>query len=164
MLTTLIALAMASAPTPAARIPDMCSHRIEVSLANPNGDFNGMSHSGVYLTLRNHGARACRLPGLPTVRLLDARSMPISAAREAPVGMHPGPVIIPVTLAPGDKATADLRWVSGDVYDGHNCSTPTRVTVEIGARKVSAAWPGGEICGPASKPLPFEQTPLRTDR
>ena len=65
-------------------------------------------------------------------------------------------------LAPGAEAKAELRWVSGDVYDGHNCATPARVTVKSGALVLTRPWPGGEICGPAGKPLPFTQTALRT--
>ena len=83
MLMTLIALTVAAGPAPA------CARHLAIALANPNGDFDGMSHSGAHLTVRNRGPRACRLPGLPTIGLADANGVAISAAREAPRFMHP---------------------------------------------------------------------------
>jgi hypothetical protein len=160
MLNALIALAMSASPADAA-VTRPCARSIAIGLADPNGEFDGMSHSGAYLTVRNRGRRACRLPGLPTVGLFDAGGAPIAAAREAPPFMHPGPVIPAVSLPPGGAAKAELRWVSGDVYEGHNCAAPARVTVTYGAHRVTAPWPGGEICGPAGAALPFTQTALR---
>ena len=157
MLTAVFAVSLTTGPALAA---PPCVRRITIALADPDGDFNGISHSGAYLTVLNRGQLACRLRGLPTVGLEDVKGGIIAAKREAPPFMHPEPVIPAVTLAPGATAKAELRWVSGDVYDGHNCATPARVTMTFDGHTVATAWPGGDICGPAGKPLPFTQSAL----
>src|SRR5579871_2646166 len=97
-------------PAPACR-----AARLRLSLDGRDGDFNGMSHSGTALVIRNRGAD-CTLPALPTIEWRDKRGRLLAAARKVPIGMHPGPVMLPVRLAAGHLATADLRWVSGPVF------------------------------------------------
>ena len=80
-----------------------------------DGDFNGMSHSGTALSIRNTG-RDCTIPALPRIELRDARNRALPAMRQPPVGMHPGPVMVPVRIAGGHRAVATLRWVSGPVF------------------------------------------------
>lgn len=164
MLTLLAGLALAATAAPArGAAPPACAAEISVGFDGENGAFDGMSHSGVLLVLRNTGTAACRLPGLPALSFEDAAGKPLAIARQAPPGMHPGPVVVPVGVAAGAEATAPLRWVSGDVYDGGRCLRPARVTVALGGVASTMAWPAGPLCGPPGKPIPFEQPPVRTD-
>ena len=126
----LLAMAMVAAPS--------CLPRdIRVTTDGANGDFNGMSHSGTYLVIRNAGRRACSVPGLPTVTLRGAGGR-VLAARQVPVGMHPGPVIVPVTIPAGRSVAAGLRWVSGPVYDHSRRLDVRSASVVIGERRLSA--------------------------
>jgi hypothetical protein len=101
-----------------------------------DGDLNGMSHSGTGFALVNRG-EACRLPALPQMVLRDARGHALPAARRAPVGMHPGPVMVPLKLEKGARAQGTLRWVSGPVYDNSRKLTAARLSVGIGTGWVS---------------------------
>ena len=96
----------------------------------------------------------------------SALGQPLSIDRQAPVGMHPGPVVLPVVLAVGAEATAPLRWVSGEVYSPSRCYTPTTaaLTLELADPRaaVLTAPFQGRICGPA-RGSRFEQPPLRLD-
>lgn len=114
-----------------------------------NGDFTGMSHGGTWLFLRNGGARACRLPALPLVRLLDRRGRSLPAIR------RPAPTGTPVIVAAGHRVRLSLRWVSGPVYDHSRCLTATRVTVAGATGRLTA-----RLCGPAGAPIRFEQTAI----
>lgn len=153
-----------AAPSPAAirALPVCTSAQISPGTDSENGNFNGMSHSGTLLVLRNLGPEPCRLPGLPTLTFLDAAGHPLPIARGAPPGMRPGPVILPVGLAVGAEATAPLRWVSAPVYTHNRC---------LHVAALRAAWPGGSathrvrftICGRRADQAGITQPPLRTD-
>lgn len=164
MIMAMMAGVLAASPArvaPKTSLPE-CKAQLSLGFDSENGDFDGMSHSGVLLVLRNLGS-ACRTAGLPVLRFENAAGAPLPIARAAPVGMHPGPVVVPVGLASGAEATAPLRWVSGDVYDGHNCITPARIVVITGVNRFAQPWPAGQLCGAAGKPIPFDQPLLRTD-
>lgn len=140
--------------------PPCTPAQIAIIADGGDGAFDGMSHSGTYLNMRNTGARACRLPGLPPVRLLDRRGRALPAVRRAPAGMHPGPVVMPVTIEAGACAQLSLRWVSGPVFDRSRCLTPARVAVTIGTGASSVRLTA-RVCGPAGAPAAFEQTVLK---
>lgn len=151
-----------AAPATIPALPVCTGTQISLGTDTENGAFNGMSHSGALLVLRNLGPLPCRLPGLPRLAFLDAAGHPLPIARIVPRFMHPGPVILPVGLAVGAEATAPLRWVSSPVYTRNRC-------MKVAALR--AAWPGGSathpvrftICGPGGKPAGLTQPPLRTD-
>jgi hypothetical protein len=154
-----LALVSAAAVQVAALPP--CDGGLLMRLDGEDGAFNGMSHSGALLVIRNLGPAPCRMPGLPKLRVQDNRGHDLPITRRAPPGLHPGPVVLPV--APGAEVTAGLRWVSGDVYDHGRCLTPDRVVVSLGAQTLTAPWPGGFICGRAGATVTFEQPVLRPD-
>ncbi|SEM50109.1 Protein of unknown function [Sphingomonas gellani] len=151
MLLLLAAAASAAVPTCPARA-------LTVATDARDGDFNGMSHSGTYLVIRNIGRRTCSVPGLPVVTFRrGAKALP--AKRRPPVGMHPGPVIVPVRLAPGGQVATGLRWVSGPVYDRSRCWDATRVGVTIADRTLFAPA-SAHLCGPVGGAVAFDQPPL----
>jgi hypothetical protein len=157
MLMSLI-IAAGALTAPAALPPCRPAH-LRLSLDGRDGDFNGMSHGGTALTIRNVGP-ACTLPALPIVTFRDARGRALPASRRAPVGMHPGPVMLPVRLAAGHGAVAELRWVSGPVFSRNRSISTANVSVRIGGGTLRAplrAVPYGE----AGQPVWFDQTPLR---
>jgi hypothetical protein len=111
LLSLMIAAQALSAP---AALPPCRPSHLRLSVDGRDGDFNGMSHSGTALMIRNLGPD-CMLPALPVVSLRDTHGRALPAARRAPVGMHPGPVMLPVRLGAGHQAETDLRWVAGPV-------------------------------------------------
>lgn len=132
---------------------------LSMALDAENGNFNGMSHSGVLLVLRNIGPATCSVPARADLTFEDTVHRPLAITWQKPVGMHPGPVMIPVAIPAGAEATATLTWVSGDVYDGHNCVRPAFVIYTVGETKMSSAF-SGQICGPAGKPVTYQMTVL----
>ena len=142
--------------------PPSCKAQLWIGLDGEDGAFNGMSHSGVLLVVRNLGPNSCRTPGLPVLEMQDASGRPLAFARRAPLGMHPGPVVIPVSIAPGAQATSALHWVSGPVYPRNACATPARIAVTTGPYTATLPWPGGQVCGPAGKPIPYDEPVLTT--
>jgi hypothetical protein len=127
---------------------------LKLSTGGDPGDFNGMSHSGTLLIVRNVGRRTCSVPGLPVLTFrISSGAAPIR--RNVPPGMHPGPVVLPVRLAPGAVASTPLRWVSGTVFDKTLCYDVLNVwTLGVHA-KLKAT-----ICGPAAQPAGIDQPPL----
>jgi hypothetical protein len=159
----IFALALAATPPapPSPILPPCKAEQLSLGFDGENGAFDGMSHSGALLVVRNLGPGACRLPGLPQLSFKDPAGQALPIARQAPVGMHPGPVVLPVTLVVGAEATAPLRWVSGEVYSPSRCFTPATASLAIGAANLTSPFQG-RICGPA-KGASFEQPPLRLD-
>lgn len=143
--------------TPA--VPPCTPAMVSLSVDASEGDFNGMSHSGTWLVVANRGSEACTLIGLPTVVMKDAKGLVLPVKRQAPVGMHPGPVVVPVRLEPGATARMSLRWVSGDVYDQGRCVDASAVEVTFG-KLVLRTGLQGHLCGEGASPIPFEQSPL----
>lgn len=156
----IFALALAATP-PTPIIPPCKTEQLSLGFDGENGAFDGMSHSGALLVVRNLGPQACRLPGLPQLGFRDAAGHALPIARQAPRGMHPGPVILPISLPVGAEATTPLRWVSGEVYSPSRCYSPTSASLAIGAASLTTSFQS-RICGPA-KGASFEQPPLRLD-
>ena len=141
----------AAAPCPAAVVT--------LRAGGDAGDFNGMSHSGTYLTIGNHGRRTCTVPGLPVVVLRDRAGRALPIVRRAPVGMHPGPVVVPVRVAAGASVRTGIRWVSGAVYDRSRCYDVASVAVTIGGRRLTAPL-AAHVCGESGKAATFDQAVL----
>ena len=156
----LLAAAMVPDSTmPPPVIPLCRAAQLRLTVDGRDGDFDGMSHSGTALSLRNRGPD-CTLAKLPVVELHDARGRVLPAVRQPPVGMHPGPVMIPVRLAAGHRATIELRWVSGPVYPANRSITAKSVGVRIGQTLVRAPLKA-VLFGPLGHPVTFQQTPLQ---
>lgn len=162
-LGTLAVLSVAGAPSPASgstpAFADCRASQLHLTTDSRDGDFNGMSHSGTELVLRNSGPD-CRLAALPVVTLGNARGRPLPAERKPPVGMHPGPVMIPLSLPRDSRAVIDLRWVSGPVFDANRVMRATRVSIRVGSMALHAPL-RATLYGQAGAPVTFEQTPAR---
>jgi len=137
--------------------------QLSLGLDDEGGNFAGMSHSGTLLVLRNLGPTVCSFPARPAIRFEDAQQHPIPVTLEYPVGMHPGPVLLPVAVPVGAELTSELRWVSADVYDGGSCLSPAFLTVTVGTDVMRVDFAGRQMCGPAGKPVNYSMTPLRRD-
>ncbi len=147
----------------AAALPASCSaSQLSLGLDQEGGSFDGMSHSGTLLVVRNLGPQDCSVAALPGLAFEDAQHHPVHVSLQAPSGMHPGPVILPVVIPAGAEVTGEMRWVSGDVYDGHNCVSPAYMTVPVGAASLSVQF-NGTLCGPAGPPPTYTMTPLQRD-
>ena len=119
-----------------------------------------MSHSGTMLVLRNTGRVPCTLPARPMPRLMDTGRQPLPIVEQVPPGMHPGPVLPPVTIPPGARVGSDMRWVSGNVYDHGHCESPASIALPVGKETVSAAF-SGHLCGAGGKPSGYSLAPFR---
>lgn len=145
------------APPPS---PPAChAGQLRLSASRDDGAFDGMSHSGVELVIRNRGAD-CVLAALPRVELRDAGGRTAPAMRRAPPGLHPGPQATPVRLAAGGRAAIDLRWVSGPVYPANRRVAAASVSVRIGRARLTAPL-AAVLYGPAGRAVPFDQAPAR---
>jgi hypothetical protein len=179
MMGTATAAMAQRAAEKSVREPKPCpASWLSLALDPENGTFNGMSHSGTLLVLRNLGPKACTVPALPTLRFEDAHHHPLDVARQAPVGMHPGPVMLPVVVPSGAELTAKLRWVDGDVFGDSSGSgssaSPAYLQVLLPehasgktdrddrARNLNTAFQG-TLFGPKGKQPEYTQTPLRRD-
>ncbi|KAF1007405.1 MAG: hypothetical protein GAK28_01747 [Luteibacter sp.] len=160
MITALL-IALALTPSSPSETPTACrAQDLSITFDSKDGEFNGMSHSGTLMSIRQHGSSTCLLPGIPQLSFTDADGKPLPVARVVPRGMHPGPVIVPVKLAPGATATSALRWVSGEVYDPSRCVDAARVSVAIGKETVKVPFTG-HFCGVANQTIRFEQPVLQ---
>lgn len=154
----LIAVALLAQPAPAATPPCRAA-QLRLTLDGRDGDFNGMQHLGIELSLRNTGPD-CTLHALPTITFLDARGRPLPATRRPPPGMHPGPVMLPVVVPAGHRAATDLRWISGPVFPRNRELRAAAVSVRIGGANLSAPL-SVVLDAPAGAPADFDQSPLR---
>lgn len=152
----LLAMLLTTVPAPAAAAPNCRAAQLHLSLQDDGG--GAMSHDGITVAIQNLGPD-CMLPALPLIRFADARGRPLDAVRQAPVGMHPGPVLMPVRLSGGHRATTELRWVSGPVFDQNRSARAHQIFVEIGGHRLKAPL-RATLYGAAGKPIGFEQPPL----
>ena len=105
-------LSASLAAQPLQSAPAPCSTaQLSFSLDDEGGNFNGMSHSGTLLVLRNFGPDACSVPGRPVVGFEDSGHHSLPASLEVAPGLHPGPVILPVVIPAGAEVTSEMRWV-----------------------------------------------------
>ncbi|GAA0294982.1 hypothetical protein GCM10009087_00900 [Sphingomonas oligophenolica] len=153
-ILAILLLAEPSPPLPPCRVD-----QLRVSLDGRDGDFNGMSHSGTEFSIRNIG-KDCMVAALPKVQLRDANNRILPALRQVPREMHPGPVMMPVRLAAGHRAAAEIRWVADPVFPRNQSVRAARISVKIGAGTLEAPL-AATLYGAVGKPVTFEQTPLR---
>ncbi|WP_395611921.1 DUF4232 domain-containing protein [Allosphingosinicella sp.] len=150
-----LALLMAAAPVTGGALPACRPAQLRLSTDSGDGEFTGMSHDGVELSLRNRG-RDCLLPALPLVELRDARGRVLAARRAPSAGRHPASVIVTA----GHRAALTLRWTSGAVFNHSRHVNAARVSVRIGAGMVSAPL-AAALYGPAGRPVAFDQSVAR---
>lgn len=156
------ALSLALAAAAPAALPACTVDQLSLATDGENGAFNGMSHSGTLLVVRNLGSRTCTLPALPHLQFFGPGEVALPVVQQAPPGLHSAPVARPVPVAAGAELTAPLRWVSGPVYPQSRCLSPTELRVEI-AGGVLRSPLSAHICGPTRATISFEQPALRPD-
>lgn len=113
------------------------------------------------LVIGNGSEAACDLPGLPLVGFADRAGRTMHAGRRMPVGMHPGPIILPATLPPGGRASATLRWASAPEPAGR-CAKADAVLVIVGGGTLRQPI-DARLCGPADGRPSFDQAPFRVE-
>lgn len=144
-------------------VPMCTADQMSLATDGENGSFDGMSHSGTLVVLRNLGSAACKLDPFPQITFLDG-SMVLEAKGTVAGAqfMHPGPVVFPVVVAPGAELTSPLRWVSGEVYSKNVCINPKAISVRIGQGKQQAAFQA-HLCGEQGKGIQYEMGRFATD-
>ncbi|TPG39027.1 DUF4232 domain-containing protein [Sphingomonas koreensis] len=145
-----------------ASLPSCQANQLSLAFDSEGGAFDGMSQSGALLVIRNIGPSACTIPGLPKLTFKDTKGRALSISRKVPPGMHPGPVILPVGIAPDAEVTAKLHWVSGAVYDHSHCLATRFAAISIASQSIQAKF-AAHICGPSSANVTFDQPVLRAD-
>lgn len=155
-LALMLALAVAQ-PTPPA--PRCRPADLQLGTDGEQGDFNGMSHGGTWIVVRNRSRRACSVDALPRLAMQDARGRALPVARNRPVGMHPGPVVLPVRIPAGGAVATGIRWVSGPVYADSRCYDAARATLSINGATLPLAL-AAHLCGPAGGTAGFDQPVL----
>jgi hypothetical protein len=143
-------------------VPPCDAAQLSFGVDRENGQFDGMSHSGALLVLRNLGPGTCAVPARPELRFLDAQRRPLAVAPREPAGMHPGPVILPVAVPVGAELTSEARWVSGDAYGADNCVSPEFVALSLAGHTMIAPL-GTHMCGPAGKAPAYTATLFHRD-
>jgi hypothetical protein len=168
--------AQPQATTPSAAALKPCdAKQLSLSVDSEAGEFNGMSHGGFLLVLRNIGPTACLLPAYPNLTFSDTEHHPLDIVREntavAPTAhpdpgtrpdaaVHPAPAVATVPVAPGAELTSTMRWVSSDVFDHGVCVNPTILTMTL--NKTELVTPiTATLCG-KSKPS-YHMTKLAPD-
>lgn len=129
--------------------------QLAFELDRRDGMFDGMSHSGTMLVLRNAGISPCSLPALPEAVFLDASHQPlrtVAQPEQAPAAA--------LLLAPGAQVESAMRWVSGDVYEHGRCLAPAYLGVVVDGRMLSAAF-AGQVCGPGDQPPAYAIKPFQ---
>jgi len=125
-----------------------------LKLDDQDGEFDGMS-----LVLRNTDYAACSLGAVPELVFEDAGHHPLDAERRIPRGMHPGPVLLPVTLSQGKEAESQLHWMASDVFEGGNCIRPAWLSVTLEGKSLDVPF-GRTMCAPPGSTVYFDQQPL----
>jgi hypothetical protein len=162
LLFAALSLLAASASASAQTAP--CQPKqLALSLDDGGGDFNGMSHGGTYVVLRNRSGRACRIPARPELSLLDADGQTLPASLQATPGMHPGPVLLPVVIPVHGSVKASLRWVTGEVFDDTQCIDAASLRVSIGDGALTAPL-RAHLCGPRVQGPQYQFVPFQPKR
>ncbi len=153
---------LAAAQSSLSQPPSCPASQLSFALDDENGYFNGMSHSGALLVLRNLGPNACTVPAGPVLAFEDASHHPLPISLEVPRGMHPGPVIPPVVIPVGAEVTSQMRWVSSDAFGASNSISPAYITFSVGGDTLRLKFTG-QLFGPAGKQPTYSVTLFKRD-
>jgi len=126
----------------------MCkAGQLILRLDHGRGVFDDASQSAMLLILHNTQATACTLPARPELRFQDSSGRTFQVIAKGKPGMHPGPVIPPITLSADGTVASTMRWVSGNAFPDRRCVTPAYILVVFGNDTVQANF-NGQLCGP----------------
>ena len=166
--TALVALTVLSATAgrAAGTDPAVCrAGALVLAVDAEAGVSNGTSHrQGARLALRNRSAAPCRLPVLPLIGFSDGAGHPVRARRRPPPGFHPGPVMVPLTLAPAAAAEASLAWLSSPAPGaGARCFEADTVIVILPDGVLRRKLDARLCAAPGAAPW-FDQAPFASGR
>jgi hypothetical protein len=148
-------LSIAVTPAQAAGAPACKPRELRLSLDGRDGDFNGMSHGGTALGIRNLGPD-CSLPALLPVEFHDARGSKLPVVARNAAGAQRGQL----RLGAGHRAEMTLRWVSGPVYPKSRSGHVAEVRIKLGGATLRAPL-AADIYGEAGKPIQVERSAWR---
>ncbi len=158
----------------AAQVVACSAQEIALSSDAKNGNFDGMSQSGTLLVFRNNSTSACSLEAFARIVMEDksGKALNVSVERKTaftgptvygrPVPMGHGPVVFPLVVPPRARATTQLHWVTGSVFDHSVCLDAARVSVDIGGIPVQTDVQA-HICGPDATHVSVSATRLLLD-
>ena len=135
-------------------VPACRAAQLRLSIDGRDGDFDGMSHSGTELSIRNLGPD-CTMPARPSIDLRDARGRVLPVRARAGTD---GP--LSVRIARGDRAAADLRWVSGPVFPRNRRLRVAGLTLAIGGARLRVPL-AAIVYGPAGQRASFDRTSFK---
>lgn len=108
----------------------------------------GGSYTRANLVLHNRSSQACHVFGRPVIRFEDAARRALRISPMPKFGMHPGPVIVPVTIPPKGTVTSQVRWLSGgDVTDQGSCLSPAYLALRLNYDDVLRQAFTSQLCG-----------------
>ncbi len=146
-------LAQGSAgPASSAGPPACLASQLLLTADSKDGNFAGMSQNGSYLLVKNVSSTACGFSPLPQLTLFDARhsALAINPVVRGTEHMHPGPVVLPISLQPGSVVGSTLHWISGPVWvtkDGGVCLESASIGLNYGQGTLNAKL-DATVCGP----------------
>ena len=143
--------------------PPACqAAQLLLSADGDDGNFTGMSQNGSYLLLKNVSSKPCGFSPLPKLTLFDGRhsALPINSVVTGTEHMHPGPVVLPITIRPGQVVRSTLHWINGPVWvtkNGGVCLDTASVELTDGPSSLKAELQA-RICGPTRGKAKIEMT------
>lgn len=151
-----LACANAASAAPAhAAVPACAATQLRLSADGRDGDFNGMSHGGSRLSIRNLG-RDCMLPARSQVLFYGADGKRIAVHTAWARGKPPERV----RIAAGHRAAMEVRWVSSRVYSHSRGLRAAWVGVRAGTALLRTPL-DATLYGASGRPVEVRQTPLR---
>ncbi len=169
--TVVLALALlaitvaAQQPTPTATLVPLCvSSQLTLTRDDQGGDFNGMQQSGTLLILRNIGPSACSVRPTPNLTLFNRRGKPLPVTAKMPGtrGTKSGPVVPPITIAPGAVIIATMRWVTGPVFEHNVFLRPVSLSLNIEGQEKRIPFKIN-ICGERGHAVTYSLTRFALD-
>ena len=146
----LMSILLLSALLPSHAVPPCSVAQLRLTADDHDGNYNGMSHSGTELLIRNIGP-ACMLAANPTLDMRDARGRVVAR------GEPSQPRGTPLRLGNGRPGSIELRWVSNGVF-AHNRHVDARfIVMRIGSRILRAPI-DATLYSEAGDGFGFEQT------
>jgi Protein of unknown function (DUF4232) len=134
-----------SAPTGSPPSRTATCRKADVDLSLGSGAA-GSGHRSIALIFTNRSARPCRITGYPGVAALDSSGAPVAQAKRTLRGylggLPAGARAQPVTLRPGQSATAVVEALAFDPATGSSCTSylGLLVTVPDDTASTRLAW------------------------
>ena len=150
---------LAAQPAATAQVPVACRPAQLVLSVRPPAGSRGARNAGADLSIRNAG-RDCLLPALPVIELRDPNGRSLPAVRRVPVGMHPGPVILPIRLSSGHRAVATLRWSTAPIDARGGTLRASGMIMRLGGAQLGVPFPA-VLHRVGAGAVRFDQTPFR---